>query len=156
MPVQAEGRLGRRWFYFRFRHDCASLTIGSPNTRRTSGRTQRDRIKARRKLRRQVPMDSLDRFMATRAAAGGDDRLARFPEYRTRAAHLADVTGDPYAGALTTEEAAALFRQLIEQLQPVARGVNSYGVRLLSRTRRARTEPSVTGRHVITKNRKKS
>lgn len=52
VPVQASGRIGRRYFYFRFRHDSAPLSIGSPDHGRNAAHAKRDRRRSLRTLRR--------------------------------------------------------------------------------------------------------
>lgn len=152
VPVQAEGRLGNRWFYFRFRYDGASLAVGSPNTRTAHGRKKKAVRRARRQLRRNVPMDGLARHMALSTLKAGPDALERHPEYRTRASYIAGVTGDPYAGSLEDAEAGELFSRLMDALQPVPARTEPVGKRFFARSRRGRTGRSETGRHVITKN----
>lgn len=155
VPVQAQGKLGSRWFYFRFRYDCASLTVGSPDTMRENGRLERSRRKARRKLRRQVPMDDFDRLLLLQDLEPGFNRLEHFPQHQVRASCLSDVTGERYAGSLEDEEAVQLFAALMDTLQPVPPPAEPMGPRFFCRSRRGRTPRSETGRHVITKIRKK-
>ena len=120
VPVQASGRIGRRFFYFRFRGDCASLTIGSRNRREDGSFYKRDRTKALRTLRRWADDGdpfSLERFIAERNLKR-NATLDRHPSVPVRYAVINDVTGEPYNGFLEPEEAAELFARLMDSLQP--------------------------------------
>lgn len=152
VPVQAEGRLGSRWFFFRFRYDHASLVVGSPDSRTANGQRKRARIKALRKLRRNAVMDDFSRFLALRDLQPGADGLEHFPSHRIRAAGISDVTGEPYAGTLEPEEAASLFSRLMKELQPAPKRSGPIGRRSLGKSLRGRTRASVSCRHVISKN----
>lgn len=117
VPVQCSGRVGRRYFYFRFRHDSASLTIGSADHRRDASHAKHARRKALRKLRRGVSDDWFG-FMA-RNDLKRDTRLERHPSNAVWYATVNDVTGEPYAGDLEPEECAEIFAQLMDRLTPV-------------------------------------
>lgn len=120
VPVQASGRIGRRFFYFRFRGDHASLTIGSRNRREDGSHFKRDRTKALRALRRWPAGEdrlSLEYFIAERNLER-NTKLDRHPSLIVRYAGINDVTGEPYNGFLEPEEAAELFIRLMDILQP--------------------------------------
>lgn len=117
IPVQACGRIGRRFFYFRFRGDTASLTIGSPDHRRDASRAKHARRTALRKLRRGQTDDGFGGFMVTRDLRR-DTGLDRHPSRAVWYAVQHDVTGERYSGELETEEAAELFIDLMSRLQP--------------------------------------
>lgn len=120
VPVQASGRIGRRFFYFRFRGDYASLTIGSRNRREDGSHFKRDRTRALRTLRRlkgdQDPMD-LWLYVAQRDLKR-NTTLDRHPNLVVWHAGISDVTGEPYNGFLEPEEAAELFIRLMDGLEP--------------------------------------
>lgn len=120
-PVQANGRIGRRYFYFRFRHDHASLTVGHPDLRGMAGRDRRNRYKHRRAVRRgRYERWSFDyRIALMNLNTRRDSVLARHPSNEVAYASISGVTGDPYAGTLTPEEAAVLFERLMADLKPV-------------------------------------
>lgn len=118
VPVQASGRIGSRYFYFRFRHDSASLKVGSPERKRDSGRDKTKRRKARRALRRGA-VDGIMGFIARRDLRRGDDVLDTFPSHVLRYAVNNDVTGDEYNGSLAAKEALDLFVQLMGMLHDV-------------------------------------
>jgi hypothetical protein len=117
IPVQACGRIGRRFFYFRFRGDTASLTIGSPDHRRAASQAKHARRKALRKLRRGQDDDGFGGFM-TKRDLRRDTGLDRHPSHAVWYAVHHDVTGERYAGELEPEEAAELFIDLMSRLQP--------------------------------------
>lgn len=120
VPVQASGRIGRRFFYFRFRGDHASLTIGSRNRREDGSHFKRDRTKALRTLRRlkgdQDPMD-LWLYVAQRNLKRST-KLDRHPNIVVRYASINDVTGEPLNGFLDPGAAGDLFVRLMDSLQP--------------------------------------
>jgi hypothetical protein len=116
VPVQACGRIGRRFFYFRFRGDTASRTIGSPDLRRAASRAKHARRKALRKLRRGIKDDWFGDFMTARDLRR-DTSLDRHPSRAVWYAVLNDVTGERYAGELEQEESAELFVELMGRLQ---------------------------------------
>jgi hypothetical protein len=118
VPVQASGRIGRRYFYFRFRHDSASLTIGSADLRRAASRARHDRRRALRAFRRDNGDDGFGGFFLQRALRR-DNGLDRHPSIAAWYAVVNDVTGEPYAGELEPEEAAELFVQLMSDLVAV-------------------------------------
>lgn len=120
VPVQASGRIGRRFFYFRFRGDYASLTIGSRNRREDGSHFKRDRTRALRTLRRWPENGdhlSLERFIAERDLKR-NTTLDRHPNISVRHAGISDVTGEPYNGFLEPDEAAELFIRLMDGLEP--------------------------------------
>lgn len=117
VPVQACGRIGRRFFYFRFRGDTASLTIGSPDHRRDASRAKHARRKALRQLRRGQADDGFGGFMLQRDLRR-DTGMDRHPSITAWYAVQNDVTGDRHAGDLELEEAAELFIDLMSRLQP--------------------------------------
>lgn len=117
VPVQAWGRIGRRFFYFRFRGDCASLTVGSPDRRGDAARYKARRVKALRTLRRKDDSGFFGLFGAQRDLRR-DTGQEWYPSSPVRYAVINDVTGERYAGALEQEEAEALFVRLMEDLGP--------------------------------------
>lgn len=117
VPVQCSGRIGRRYFYFRFRSDSASLTVGSADHRRDASHAKHARRKALRKLRRGVSDDWFG-FMA-KGDLKRDTRLDRHPSNAVWYATINDVTGEQYAGGLEPEECAEIFIQLMDRLAPV-------------------------------------
>ncbi|ACL42038.1 hypothetical protein Achl_4087 (plasmid) [Pseudarthrobacter chlorophenolicus A6] len=118
VPVQACGRIGRRFFYFRFRGDAASLTIGSADHRGASSRAKHARRKALRELRRDQLDDGFMSFIRKRDLRR-DTSLDRHPSRAVWYAVINDVTGDQWAGDLEPEESAELFVRLMDMLQPV-------------------------------------
>lgn len=120
VPVQAWGRIGRRFFYFRFRGDCASLTIGSPDRRGDAARYKARRVKALRTLRRKDDSGFFGLFGAERDLRR-DKGQEWYPSIPVRYAVINDVTGERYAGFLEQDEAEALFIRLMEDLVPARR-----------------------------------
>jgi hypothetical protein len=118
IPVQACGRIGRQYFYFRFRHDSASLTLGTADLRRSASRAKHARRKALRELRRDKADDSFMSFMLKRDLRR-DTSLDRHPSRAVWYAVINDVTGNEWAGELEPEEAADLFARLMDMLQLV-------------------------------------
>lgn len=123
VPVQAYGRIGRRFFYFRFRGDCASLTIGSPDRHGDATRNKARRVKALRTLRRKDDSGFLGLHGARRDLRCKTNGQEWYPSIPVRYAGISDVTGDPYNGYLETEEAETLFIRLMESLVPARRPV---------------------------------
>lgn len=121
VPVQASGRIGRRFFYFRFRGDTASLTIGSRDRRQDASHAKRDRTKALRQLRRGVKDDGLFGDWFVKKQLRRDKSLDRHPSAVIRYAVINDVTGEQWAGSLEPEEAAELFIRLMNSLEPATR-----------------------------------
>lgn len=117
IPVQACGRIGRHFFYFRYRGDSASLTIGAADHRGAASRARESRRLALRKLRRGRDEDSFFGFLAKRDLRR-DDRLARHPSHPVWYAVINDVTGDRYSASLPQEESAEMFIELMRTLQP--------------------------------------
>ncbi|GAA4035040.1 hypothetical protein GCM10023063_19230 [Arthrobacter methylotrophus] len=117
VPVQASGRIGRLFFYFRFRGDTASLTLGSADHRSAASRAKHARRKALRKLRRGVAVDWFGGFMLQQDLRR-DTALDRHPSRAVWYAVRNDVTGERYAGDLEPEEAAELFIDMMSTLQP--------------------------------------
>lgn len=128
VPVQANGRIGRRYFYFRFRQDCASLTVGHPDLRGMAGRDRRNRYKHRRAMRRgRYERWSFDyRIALMNLNTRRDSVLARHPSNEVAYASVSGVAGDPYAGTLAPEEAAVLFERLLAGLKPVDPRIRSF------------------------------
>jgi hypothetical protein len=118
VPVQACGRIGRQFFYFRFRGDSASLTLGTADLRGSASRAKHARRKALRELRRGKLDDGFMGFMLQRNLRR-DTSLDRHPSEAVWYAVINDVTGDEWAGALEPDEAADLFVQLMDRLQLV-------------------------------------
>lgn len=118
VPVQACGRIGRQYFYFRFRGDSASLTIGSADHRRAASRAKHARRLALRKLRRSQVDDGFFGFLTTRDLRR-DTSMDRHPSRAAWYAAINDVTGERYAGDLEQEESAELFIELMSRLQRV-------------------------------------
>lgn len=118
IPVQASGRIGRQYFYFRFRGDSASLTLGLADLRRSASRAKHARRKALRELRRGQADDNFMSFMLKRDLRR-DTSMDRHPSRPVWYAVINDVTGDRWAGDLEPEDAASLFVQLMDQLQRV-------------------------------------
>lgn len=116
VPVQATGRIGRQFFYFRFRGDTASLTLGAADHRGAASRAKHARRKALRTLRRGIEGDDLWGFMVERDLKR-NDVLDRHPSRVVWCAVANDVTGEQYAGALEPEESAELFIDLMASLQ---------------------------------------
>jgi hypothetical protein len=149
LPVQASGRIGRRFFYFRFRHDSASLSVGSPDHRRNASYAKRDRRRALRTLRRKgAPLDTFDRFLAQRSLTP-DRGLSRHPSILVRYAVINDVTGEEYAGTLEQAQAEQLFVRLFDDLKPVQYRPPFRKLKALSRG--SYTPPMETGKNVIRK-----
>ncbi|QOT19400.1 hypothetical protein [Paenarthrobacter sp. YJN-5] len=118
IPVQAYGRIGRQYFYFRFRGDSASLTLGLADLRRSASRAKHARRKALRELRRGRAEDNFMSFMLKRDLRR-DTSLDRHPSRPVWYAVIHDVTGDEWAGELEPEDSAGLFVQLMDQLRRV-------------------------------------
>ncbi|MET4144280.1 hypothetical protein [Arthrobacter sp. UYCo732] len=118
VPVQATGRIGRQFFYFRFRYDTASLTLGTADHRVAASRAKHARRKALRELRRGNVDDGFMGFMLKRDLRR-DTSLDRHPSRAVWYAVINDVTGEQYAGHLEAEESAELFVELMSRLQPV-------------------------------------
>lgn len=116
IPVQACGRIGRQFFYFRFRGDSASLTLGKPDHRRSSSRAKHARRKALRTLRRGKEEPGLWGFLVQKDLKR-DRSLERHPSRAVWYAVINDVTGEQYAGVLEPEESADLFVELMGRLQ---------------------------------------
>jgi hypothetical protein len=153
IPVQASGRIGRQYFYFRFRGDCASLTLGTADLRRSASRAKHSRRKALRKLRRDKVDASFMGFL-TKRDLHRDTSLDRHPSRAVWYAVINDVTGDQWAGELEPEEAAELFVQLMDRLQRVPpRKTRSRSIAALRRG--SYTPPSDWRQDVICKPSKK-
>lgn len=148
VPVQASGRIGRRYFYFRFRGDTATLTIGSPDLRRTRGQEKRQRVKALRALRRLKSDDIMDRFWAE-LGLKPNVFSDRYPSVPVRWAAITDVTGERYAGSLEQDEAEALFSRLMTDLTPAKPTLDPRHAKAVWKGRR--TVPTGPHRHVISK-----
>lgn len=123
VPVQAGGRIGRRFFYFRFRGDTASLTIGSPERGREATQRKDRRVKALRTLRRGDDSGFFGLHGARMDLRRGDKWTDRYPSAPVRYAVINDVTGERYNGALEQDEAEALFVQLMDALVPARKPV---------------------------------
>lgn len=150
VPVQCSGRIGRRFFYFRFRGDTTSLAIGNRERHQDAGRAKVARRHALRALRRGTTADDFglgDFFL--RRSLREDNSLARHPSRLVRYAVIHDVTGERYNGSLEPDEAAALFIRLMADLQPVTiqRDFRSYK----AYRRGSSTYPMDPHEHVITK-----
>lgn len=118
VPVQCCGRIGRRYFYFRFRGDTASLTIGSADHRRDASQAKHARRKSLRQLRRGGEIDWFGGFMVKQDLKR-DKGMDRHPSRAVWYAVINDVTGERYAGDLEPEESAELFGQLMDLLRLV-------------------------------------
>jgi len=150
VPVQCSGRIGRRFFYFRFRGDTASLAIGNRDRNQDAGRAKRARRRALRALRRGTAADAFgfgDFFI--RRDLRRDTSLDRHPSRLVRYAVIHDVTGERYNGSLEPEEAAGLFIYLMAELEPVTlqRDFRDYK----AYRRGSSTYPMDPHEHVITK-----
>ena len=119
-PVRASGRIGRRYFYFRFRHDTASLTVGSPLYYSDVGAALDSATRARRRLRRNPDMDSFDRYFYLNDVRVKRARIRHnwYPSYRVRASSISSVTGNEHSGSLDDDQAAYLFERLLAILEP--------------------------------------
>lgn len=148
VPMTASGRIGRRYFHFRFRYDHASLRIGSPDVRFVS----RDRHRNLRILRRNNVRTSL-RASIARDALNGGHGLEKYPSRVVMQSSTGPVTGDPYAGSIPVEQAAALFEQLLASLEPATQKVVRR--RHIRRIMRGGSAPMHRQRIVITKHPRK-
>lgn len=142
------GRIGRRYFYFRFRGDSASLTVGSADHRRFASQAKAARRNSLRQLRRGVDENGFGSFMVRRDLRR-ENPLNRHPSRAVWYAVINDVTGEPYAGILDPEEAAELFVQLMDSLKLLPRSQRLPEYRPLRRG--SSTMPLEPHRHVITK-----
>lgn len=124
IPVQASGRIGRRFFYFRFRGDTAALQIGSPDYKRDASYRKARHRKARRALRRNDDSGFFG-LHGARLDLRRDDGFSRHPSRLSRYAVIGDVTGERYAGELTQEAAEALFNRLMADLAPARKPLTS-------------------------------
>ncbi|HEX9088885.1 MAG TPA: hypothetical protein VF867_15310 [Arthrobacter sp.] len=150
VPVQCSGRIGRRFFYFRFRGDTTSLAIGNRDSRQDAGRAKRKRRHALRALRRGTASDAFgfgDFFI--RRDLRRDTSLDRHPSRLVRYAVIHDVTGEQYNGSLEDDEAAELFVRLMAQLEPVTRQRDFRSYKAYRRG--SSTYPMDPHEHVITK-----
>lgn len=147
-PVQAGGRIGNEYFYFRFRHDAASLSVGKPHHPSVdAGRRKKEAQKLRRKQRRGTATWD-DLMFSGRLGAGLDRHPSRVRLY----ASVFPVTGEEHAGDLEPEAAAQLFTKLLGELKPVPPRLHP---RLLRRALRGvRTAPMNHRRGIIRKNKK--
>lgn len=148
VPVQCSGRIGRRYFYFRFRGDSASLTIGSADHRRDASRAKHARRKSLRQLRRGGQIDWFGGFMVKQDLKRNMG-LYRHPSEVVWYAVINDVTGEEYAGSLEPGEAAELFVQLMADLVRVPPHRRFPDFKALRRG--SSTWPMDPHRHVITK-----
>jgi hypothetical protein len=148
VPVQCSGRIGRRYFYFRYRHDCASLTNGSADLRRDASRAKHARRKSLRALRRGVSDDWFGSFFI-HSSLRRNTALDRHPSEATWFAVINDVTGEEYAGCLEPEEAAEFFVQLMASLVRVPPRRREPSYKALRRG--SSTWPMEPHRQVITK-----
>ena len=146
-PVQASGRIGRRFFYFRFKYDTATLTVGSPDRRRDAGYHRLQRVKALRATRR-FNGSPIDRFWAE-LGLRPTLHLDRHPSIKVRSAAVHDVTGDEYAHVLDGEMTEELFGKLVDGLKPDV--YQNVGGHLKGIIRGSRTSPLPPHRHVISK-----
>ncbi|KQO98131.1 hypothetical protein [Leifsonia sp. Leaf264] len=133
VPAQAYGWIGEDRFYFRFRHDCAQLSVGPVDaeldmaialrtTQQNVGHRERDQIQLST-----LPEDDIDDrlwLMMSSSRPVGErpqaaDDLQYYPNRITRYASRQDVTGEQYAGFLEEDEFCDLFEQLMLGLAPV-------------------------------------
>lgn len=136
MPVQAFGVIDGMRFYFRFRHNTATLNVG-----------ELDPEKPQRDYERQVKQiqDAKDALEQKLAKGEADDdfvlriNAARVPAKETpngiddyptllsKRAVIADVTDSPHAGILSGNEAEDLFTELVAELEDVDINLNPPG-----------------------------
>lgn len=157
-PMIAEGRIGRRYFHFRFRWDCASLQVGFPENRTSA----RDRRRALRTLRRRVEpvgewtddnwTNGFMELLARNDLRKGNRRIDAYPSRLTAQAAIGGVTGEAYAGFLPPEKAAEIFSELVDRLEPASRRP---GRHIRGLMRGSRTAPMYGTRNVITKHARK-
>lgn len=113
-PLQANGRIGSMCFYFRFRWDHASLTVGRFDHARHAHYTKRNRTKARRHLRRGQGTEHTQWWLRP------DPKITDHPTSALFLAVRPNVTGERYAGDLEPDHAAALFEELLTNLAPLS------------------------------------
>jgi hypothetical protein len=126
MPVQAYGWILGERFYFRYRSDIASLTVGTVNAERAEAEFER---KVARYLDLQNTMPSFytpefsekyqtreDVIAGFNLAVQTDFSQTAFPDDVSFRVSLGGFAGDPWAGVLSPEDAKEVFIQLIELL----------------------------------------
>jgi len=127
VPVQAFGWLDGSRFYFRFRSDYASLIVGKYDKdweqEDFDKRLARYReAKEARVAAGRISMDDWDMFDHLSDIQASGDHLPTglepdyYPVRREFMAGFGNVTGEPYAGALSPNFAKEVFRKLVNSL----------------------------------------
>lgn len=126
IPVQAYGWILGERFYFRYRSDIASLTVGTVNQEKAEADFEhkvtraleiRDSMPAfykagmdEREFTREGMIESLNLSVMT------DLSVDAFPDDVSFRVSLGGFIGNPWAGVLSPEEAKEVFIQLVELL----------------------------------------
>lgn len=117
VPVQAYGWLGDDRFYFRFRHDCAELSVGPFDTDlETADWVWSELSRLDRQAAKKDDEWMLDEHAQPMPTAD-DPRF--YPTRVTRYAFADDVTGERHAGFLEEDEFCDLFDKMLTQLEAV-------------------------------------
>jgi hypothetical protein len=122
VPVQAFGRIDGQRFYFRFRGDTASLTVGTFDEALELAewlwRKENDVTYGA-----QLTAEDANHLMFGMLIAQSNRTLETdlnfIPTRVTAWAVADDVTGEPYNGSLELDEFATLFERLVSELVPV-------------------------------------
>lgn len=126
MPVQAYGWILGERFYFRYRSDIASLTVGTVNAEKAEAEFER-KVTRSMEFREKMPAfkpESVDSDEFTREGiieslnltVQTDFSLTAFPDDVSFRVAVGGFAGNPWCGVLSPEDAKEVFIQLIELL----------------------------------------
>lgn len=116
MPVQAYGWILGERFYFRFRGDLASLTLGTVNAEKAVAEVE-NRIKfiaGTDEPSAERRQEIVDKF---KLVVKSDLSVDAFPSDVSQRVVIGGYTGDIWNGSLTPVEAKDLFTKLVKKLE---------------------------------------
>jgi hypothetical protein len=122
IPAQAFGRIDGQHFYFRFRGDAASITVGPFDEALELAVWQwGQQIDATydAQLRAEDENHPMLGMLIAQTDRPLETDLDFLPTRVTAWAVADDVTGEPYNGSLELDEFATLFERLVSELVPV-------------------------------------
>lgn len=126
MPVQAYGWILGERFYFRYRSDIASLTVGTVNAEKAEADFEHKVTRAL-EIRDNMPAfykDGMEKQEFTREGLIESLNLSVMTDFSVNAfptdvsfhVNLGGFIGNPWAGVLSPDEAKEVFIQLVELL----------------------------------------
>jgi hypothetical protein len=122
VPVQAFGRIDGQRFYFRFRGDTASLTVGTFDKALELAewlwRKEND-VTYEAQLTAEDANHLMFGMLIAQSNRPLETDLNLIPTRVTAWAGADDVTGEPHNGSLELDEFATLFERLMSELVPV-------------------------------------